>query len=201
MYEGLNPYEFIYMSRLGDSYARTALFRMYEKKLMCKVNVEMKRNGRFKIYRDDFVDEAYLALLIAMESYRPVCNCSFDTYLDIVIKRRFVDLIRKYNTASRIQVHNCIPFDAAFEHLDYVCTPELMASPLEEPEYYVRYQDAKVKLKEIVAHLSKKEKEIYDLWYEDLSYEEASQRLGISKSAYAGRLYRLKKSIREQLEE
>ena len=50
-----NPYELIYMSRMGDEYAQTTLFLQYEGLLNALVNQTLLAYPTVRRYRDDIL--------------------------------------------------------------------------------------------------------------------------------------------------
>lgn len=190
----------IYMSRLGDYYAKEALFRKYWKRLDCKVRVEMKHNNSFSVYRDDFIHEANCALIIAMDCFSEGRDCTFDTYLDVVVSSRFLDLVRKFNRCTKVHSHNCITYDLK-ENKDYfVRSPLFVADPINEPSYYYRYKQCEKDLKDYIKTLNHKEMLIFNHWLDGTAYQEACSDLGMSVGAYSSRLYRLKQKVKKAIQ-
>ena len=64
-----NPYELIYMSRMGDEYAQTTLFLQYEGLLNALVNQTLLAYPTVRRYRDDILQEARISLFQAINQY------------------------------------------------------------------------------------------------------------------------------------
>ena len=84
-----NPYELIYMSRMGDEYAQTTLFLQYEGLLNALVNQTLLAYPTVRRYRDDILQEARISLFQAINQYQESKSASFKTFVCLVVKRKF----------------------------------------------------------------------------------------------------------------
>ena len=178
-----NPYELIYMSRMGDEYAQTTLFLQYEGLLNALVNQTLLAYPTVRRYRDDILQEARISLFQAINQYQESKSASFKTFVCLVVKRRIWNVVRDILVEYQHKGFDSISLDD--QEVNYYEILE-QNNRLAEPEYYMQYQNAANRL---------------SCWMASESYQEASKRLGLSKKQYDGRLQRVKRKIKQALYE
>lgn len=191
-----NAYELLYMSRMCDEWAQKALFLQSRQMQKTMIQVIIARFRPYRIYEDDMLQEADLALIYAMDSYREDRQCSFKTFLSLLTKRRVWTALRHYSTDSLVQMHDTLTLHSQVsEDEPYYETFE-QKDPLSNPEYRLHFNDAVNRLNETVETLSNEEKQILDFWITEQPYQKACDAMGVSYKAYDGRLQRVRKKIR-----
>jgi RNA polymerase sigma factor, sigma-70 family len=193
-----NPYELIYMSRMGDEYAQTTLFLQYEGLLNALVNQTLLAYPTVRRYRDDILQEARISLFQAINQYQESKSASFKTFVCLVVKRRIWNVVRDILVEYQHKGFDSISLDD--QEVNYYEILE-QNNRLAEPEYYMQYQNAANRLQEEIGLLDEKERDILSCWMASESYQEASKRLGLSKKQYDGRLQRVKRKIKQALYE
>lgn len=106
LYE-INDYELIYLIREGNEGAERLMYKKYNAFIFKCI----KEFNVFKCYYDDFYQEGLLALSQALQTFDTNIECSFYSYLQIIIKRRFV---RYFKYSCKID----IPFSSYFEEFN-----------------------------------------------------------------------------------
>lgn len=194
-----NPYELLYMYRLGDEKALNMLFKNYEALFVSIVDNAVSTRRELHIYREDLMQEARCAMLEAIESYREDRNASFSTFLAVVAKRRIWKVLRYYLNGTRVQFHECVYLEDETESgtklYNLFSQPDRMA----EPEFYTNYRVAEDALYDTVQDMTEMERKILHAWMSEESYEIASKHCGIGVRGYDGRLQRLKKKIKNSI--
>ncbi|MBW9212448.1 MULTISPECIES: sigma-70 family RNA polymerase sigma factor [Terrabacteria group] len=193
-----NSYELIYMSRMGDEYAQTALFLQYEGLLNALVNQTLMAYPSVRCYRDDLLQEARISLFQAINQYQESKNTTFKTFVCLVVKRRIWNVVRDILVDHQHKGFDAISLDD--QDTNYYEILE-QSNRLAEPEYYVQYQTAANRLQEEIGLLDAEERNILSCWLASDSYQDASDKLGLSKKQYDGRLQRVKKKIKRALYE
>ncbi len=124
LYE-INDYELIYLIREGNEFAEHLIYKKYN----AFIYKCIKEFNVFKCYYDDFYQEGLLAVSQAIETFNMDIECSFYSYLQIIIKRRFV---RYFKYSCKID----IPFSSYFEEFNE--EPAIYNSKKEsiEDDYY-----------------------------------------------------------------
>ena len=85
-----NDNELLYLFSEGIEEALEILLEKY-------VGLIRKRVSSFKIqmrFRDDFLQEGYMALLIAIRTYHQESPKTFNKYFDLILQRRFIKILK-----------------------------------------------------------------------------------------------------------
>ena len=188
----LNDYELLYMIRAKDALAIELLLQKYENYMNHLMAKYVSEDGTSK---DDLHQECKILLITLAESYREDQGCRFLTYLVNGIRNRI---------GSRQRVHQRSLQGIKFVSLDSRINEEVNGSLIDlidprnafyQPEYEWRYAESVEVLRETLMSLSEKEKMVWSLMNEKLSYEECARILGITRKQFDNLRLRLKKKI------
>lgn len=189
-----NDNELLYLIRTGDPIAQQMLLDKYENYMM--VLMDRFVDGNLSESREDLKQECRILLADLCMRYREDQGCRFLTFLVNGLKNH---LKSKKRTEKRKMK------DVKFVSLDsYVSEDESGISYGEyinpknaffQPEYEWRYADSIRQLKELIESLSEKEKQVWKLMNEDVTYEQAAEIMGISRKQFDNMRLRLKKRI------
>ena len=86
-----NDYELLYLMNEFDEEAERILFEKYS-------NLIKARIRKFRIkqrYKDDFMQEGYYMLMIAVRTYDEYSGKTFNKYFDLILQRKFMRIIEK----------------------------------------------------------------------------------------------------------
>lgn len=86
-----NDNELLYLVYEGEDYALGILFNKY-------FSLIYKRLRAFKIKQknaEDFFQEGLMALNDAINTFNPMYSKSFNKYFDLILQRRFINILRK----------------------------------------------------------------------------------------------------------
>lgn len=86
-----NDYELLYLMNEFDEEAERILFEKYTNLIKAKIR-------KFKVksrYKDDFMQEGYYMLMIAIRTYDEFSNKTFNKYFDLILHRKFMRIISK----------------------------------------------------------------------------------------------------------
>lgn len=189
----LNDNELLYMMRTGDSEAHRLLLEKYENyiKMMLEKYVDMPD----LVSMDDLGQECRILLLELSETYRSDQGCRFLTYLVNGIQYRINNMNRvEHRKAKRFQSISLDMFvseDSDSTLLDILDSKHAFY----QPEYEWRYAESVKKLDQLLRSLSEKEKVVWRLMNEKLSYEEAARIMGVTRKQFDNMRLRLKKKI------
>lgn len=153
-----NDYELLYMINEFDEEAEYILYKKY-------CNLINKRMNDFKIRidcRDDFMQEGLFVLTNAIRSYNEYSNKSFNKYFDLLLQRRFSNILRDekkyfYNVVLK-------PDDSLiFECNTFVYNNEVHVTELSEFEQKVlKLKEQNYRPKEIAEEMKCDIKSIYN---------------------------------------
>ncbi len=136
---------------------------------------------------NDFVQEGLLGLLYSCKTYDENGASTFKSYMSLIVKRRFISIIRKSSTKKAIPDAAIVKIDDLKEDLkDFTHNPE-------ELILYREYLDAV--FKKLESLLSKNEYEVLMLYGNGLSYKEIAKRLSITEKSADNALQRARRKI------
>lgn len=166
-----NDNELLYLIKEHNEYALDIMHRKYLPLIKTRIK-------KFNIKRDyeDFIQEGYIALNVAIKRYRTTFHKSFNKYFDLLLQRRFICILRK-EEKHFYKIVYC-------EDLSY-----LYEEPKEEEVYKV---DDLPKM----GFLSCLEKEVYRLVYEKgYKAREIAMEIGIEVERVYNALGRIKRKV------
>lgn len=144
----------------------------------------------------DFTQEGLLGLLSACKTYNSDMGTTFKNYAATCIKNRFVSIIRKAKSKGAIPNENIVSIDdnrfSDTEELDFSDNNKL--NPEEIVVSKERLEEFLIQMKQ---SLSQKEITVAYFYLKGLTYEEISEKTGLSKKSVDNALQRVKKKLQE----
>lgn len=137
--------------------------------------------------RNDFVQEGLMGLLYACRTYDSTQKASFKSYVDIVVERRFISIVRKSNAKKAVPSASLVPLDDSID--------ELEGEGVDPEQLMLAKEHFSVLCSELKAILSEREYTVLMLYCGGLSYVQAAKKLGISAKSADNALQRAKKKI------
>ena len=137
---------------------------------------------------DDLFQEGLLGLLNAVESYNADGKASFRTYAGVCIRNKIISAVRSFQS-ERNKLNN--------EHCSFDDVQNVPSAPETEPETAFVIREAFEGFQDYIRNeLSEKEFEVLELYVEGKSYDEISQKLGISRKSCDNAIQRIRKKLR-----
>ncbi len=195
----MNPYELLYMSRTGDTYAIRALFNLYKPILIHEVRNAIEACPCLNIYWDDLMQECMLALCKAVESYREDRGSSFATFLTIVIRNTMITYTRSVKRKQMGRVNHMYSLDSMISENNPAIETLEQKNRLTDPEYVLRMNQARDRLMEQISKLNPKEQQVLQSWMNGSSYSDSAQEMGITTKQFDGRKQRVRKKIKKSI--
>ena len=189
----LNDYELLYMIRAKDEFALELLLKKYEQYMKFLMTKYMSEDGGLS--KEDLQQECRILLVTLAESYREDQDCRFLTYLVNGIRNRIGNCNRVHQRSIKglkfVSLDSCVNEEIGGSLIDLI-DPK---NAFYQPEYEWRYAELVERLRETLMSLSEKEKMVWSLMNEKLSYEEAARIMGITRKQFDNLRLRLKKKI------
>ncbi|MBR3344667.1 MAG: sigma-70 family RNA polymerase sigma factor [Solobacterium sp.] len=195
----MNPYELLYMSRTGDTYAVRALFNLYKPILIHEVKNAIEVCPCLNIYWDDLMQEGMLALYKAAEAYREDRGSSFATFLTIVIKNTMITYTRTVKRKQQGRVNHMYSLDSMISENNPAIELLEQKNRLTDPEYVLRMNQAMDQLMEQISKLNPREQQVLLNWMNGNSYTQSAREMGITTKQFDGRKQRVRKKIRRSI--
>ncbi|MBR5290382.1 MAG: sigma-70 family RNA polymerase sigma factor [Erysipelotrichaceae bacterium] len=189
----LNDYELLYMVRTKDATALQLILQKYEQYMNYLMARYIEPDGISS--KEDLQQECRILLLSLVESYREDQDCRFLTYLVNGVRNRIGNRNRVHQRSTKgirfVSLDSCVNEDAGGSLIDLI-DPK---NAFYQPEYEWRYAELVEALRDMLMSLSEKEKMVWSLMNEKLTYEEAAQMMGITRKQFDNLRVRLKKKI------
>lgn len=176
-----NDYELLYLARDNHEEVFDIIFWKYSFLIASRIK---KLNIPYSL-QSDFTQEGYVIIAYAVRNYNEYSKMSFTNYLDMILTRRFITLLRK-------------------EHIrNFVYDEELIDEMLD----YNNYENVILDLEEKIGNLnvskcgfSKLEQDIYEsLFIKKESVASISTRLDLSPKSIYNTRQRIVKKIQQKL--
>ena len=136
--------------------------------------------------KDDFIQEAMLALLSAAYTYSPYKNTSFKTYAGVCVQNRLRSVLKSEAAAKNLPLNTYVPLDEL--EISGGGDPESQLISAEETEALFRLFDR---------DLSLLEKQVLIRRIEGLSYAEISEKLHITEKSADNALQRVRSKLKK----
>lgn len=135
-------------------------------------------------HRDDLVQEGLLGLYFAVKSYDPSRNVPFEAYAVLCVKRKMYTYCNKF-------IKSDFNFAEELEDVesDFALEDDVVEKALKEALFT-----------ELKQNLSEKEKGVWELYLQDLSYADIAQRLGIAEKSVDNAMSRIKAKLKKVFE-
>ena len=189
----MNDYELLYMVRAKDTNALELLLKKYEQYMSYLMVKQFEPDGITS--KEDLQQECRILLLSLVESYREDQGCRFLTYVVNGVRNRIGNRNRVHQRSTKgikfVSLDSCVNEEAGGSLIDLI-DPK---NAFYQPEYEWRYADLVEALRNMLMSLSEKEKMVWSLMNEKLSYEEAARIMGITRKQFDNLRLRLKKKI------
>lgn len=194
MNESVN--ELLYMYRTGDQYAFHQLHKIYRPSVDYLVNRYIRMIPSMQSVAEDLKQEGMIAVFTAINTYRYDRDATFETYVNILIKRRLYNASRFY--ISKVSVNGFWEIGLSNEIME---NRRFYTTEYNSPEYALQFNEANRKLNKTVRKMKEIDRKVVETWKNDYTYLQASQKLGITEKSYDARLQKVRKKIRKALYE
>ena len=192
-----NINELLYMARMKDEAAVRILMDELKMQIRYDVTDIINIYGPLRCYEEDFMQEANLCFYVAMETFREDRNCSFPSYLTIIVKRRTWALVRKLSHSHCCGFNQTVALDHQYAEGESLLNLIENRDAMSNPEYYLHYTLALESLEGLMGALTERDGIICESWSQGEQYDISRKKLGLSYKQYEGRLRRLKHRVRE----
>lgn len=138
---------------------------------------------------EDLLQEGFLGLYAAAESFQETAGASFRTYAGSCIVRRMIDAARRYSSERNRPLNESLSLDSeAVSNLASESSPEELVELREQAENLFR---------RLEQELSPLERTAFSLYLSGCSRGEVEERSGMSLRAYDNAIYRVRNKLRQ----
>lgn len=189
-----NPYELLYMFRMGDTYAEKELYRIYRDMIISIVDKLIGKNKTLQLYREDLIQDGMIEIVKAVEYYREDREACFSTYVYTIVQNSLFAKVKTYCRYPEIQFHNMRSLDDPEINKKLKCEATLM-----DPVYYLDMREAQDCLCSMISDMNGKDKAVLYSVIRDEPCRYAAEHLHLTYAAYSTRKARIKKNLQEKL--
>ncbi len=187
-YKKINDYEVLYMIKEKDDYAQDIMFSKYEpiiKTMASKYSNFAKSKGADY---EDLVQEGYIGLSNAIDSYKDNCDTLFYSYAKLCIERQMGIYCRNLSSQKHEILNNACFDDAVYFN-------QVSAHQFTNPEQFNLYKLEDEKFIRYKNYFDMKDSCIFELRYNGFSYKEIGRLLDLSVSTIDSRLCMIRKTL------
>lgn len=193
-YFDLNDYELLYLVSEKDEDANRIIYEKYKPMIYSLANKYYKNLNSTDLELDDFIQEGFLGLSLAMNNYTEDKNCLFYTYANVVINSKMSNLISKSRAKKNIK--NTVSLNSYIKDDDDTELGELIADKKAViPESEVISNQLYSKIKELLYTLSIDDSCILELKINGFSDMDISRLLDIKRNVITYTLRNVRKRI------
>ena len=192
-----NPYELIYMSRMGDTNSMSVLFRDYQPYLVYVRDSMIGKHSAFNSMNEELLLELKISLFEATLRYREDQETSWRTFATVLMKRKLMNEIRKADV--RDWIDHTVSFDCLVREEEDSYKKVASKDFFGQPENYLDYKDGLDKINQVVRTMSEKEKNYVYFWVNQVSCEEGSTYMNVSKKRWYKQMNRVQQKVRDTL--
>lgn len=186
-YNRLTDEQLVELCRRDDDCAWSVLLSRYTSAAKIKVSIISES----KAERDDLLQEGFIGLFSAVNSFDSAKNVSFKTYANVCIRNSIINAVNHDGKKNKISL-DLSELENSEDCIDRALTPEELAISKSEV-------DALQKI--ISTTLSQKEKEVFRLFLGGFTYSEIAKKLGTSEKSVDGALQRARAKLKLALSE
>lgn len=187
-YRKLNDYEVVYMVRENDDEAREIIFNKYIPIVRRIASDHLALAKMARIEYEDLVQEGLIALNEAINKYNEHSGVLFYTFLCVCVERRILTYCRKMNSSK----HYLLNMALEDEYIYSVSDNDMFEAYFDE----INLERKFVSFKNLFDIL---ESNIFELRYNGFSYKEISELLDVPVSTIDGKLCKIRRILREAL--
>lgn len=182
-YSSLTDAQLIRLVKSGDDSA----FEMLAMKYLRNINFIARKYSAEGYEQNDFVQEGLLGLLYACRTFDENASASFKSYVDIIVQRRFISIVRKDNAKKAIPLKSMVQLDNLDESIeDKANNPE---------ELVLCREHLSQVMSNLKEHLTETEYSVLALYCGGHSYRQIAQKLNITPKSADNALQRARKKI------
>lgn len=192
-YKELNDNEIIYYIKDSIEEAKDILFEKYKPLIENIARRFLKYSSNIGLENNDLIQEGYLALNSAIETFDEQKNITFYTYAKNCIERKMISAIVKNNSFK----HKVLNESISYEVEDSEGTHLLFGNILEDNNYnplelILNKENEKNLISNIKEKLTELEAKVFDLKINGFSYKEIAEILDKDAKAIDNAIQRIK---------
>lgn len=192
-----SDYELVYLINEQDDLALEELIQKY-KGLMISYGYRFKELFKEEFDRHELFQITLLSLYQAVLTYDEQHQCSFVTYLKVIMKRDILLYARSLQRAKKKANMNTISLDESIKEEDGLYLVDLIENnqPSFNPVDYFWAKEEKEKLLALMHKESEEDEQVMLMWMEGYTYQEIGEKLHLRNKQVEYKLRKIRKKLK-----
>lgn len=177
-------------ARSGDQAALNQLIEYYEpevRKIACKYFLP-------RAEYDDLIQEGRIAVYQAVLAYKDHLDTPFLHFLRMVVKRKLIDIIRKYNRLKYFNINNAYSLNNVISETEDTSFLSVLPNAEDPATEVAAIDEARSIIKELNQDLSNLERQVFEHYFlQGFKQREVSEQLGLQPKSLDNAIQRIKR--------
>lgn len=197
----IDDYELIYLVLQGNEKALEDLIEKY-KGMMYRIFYLYKDTLKEKFDVNELYQIATISLYNSVLSYNENMECSFLTYLRVIIHRDILAYIRMLKRDRSLANLYSISLDQIVRDGDGIYMIDMVENNQGafNPPELLNLKELGILIEEVLSQFPKNEQEIFNLWYQGFSYEEIALITGCNIRKISYMLSKIKNKLKGSID-
>lgn len=192
-YKEINDYEQLYLIKENDDIAKEVMYTKYKPIVVSLASKYYNLLSKSGIDMDDLVQEGYIGLFNAINSFLETANACFYTFSIICVERQIKSYCKKYLSNKNKVMNNSYSIDAIGSDNDFLSIDVIEDSySNNNPDIYLTNAYDYIRMINFKHTLPLKESLIFELRYNGFKYREIANLLDISCNCVDNSIHRIK---------
>lgn len=159
-----------------------------------KPNIEKIANKYYisGFEKEDIYQECFIGVLSAMKYFDSSKNNNFYAFANLTIERRIIMLLKKSKRQKNISLSKSVSLDNKVNNNVDLTYLDFLKSDINQIEELKNKEILDEKKEKLNKHLSKMEKEVFNLYFKGYSYKKIAKEIGKTEKAVDNALQRIK---------
>lgn len=194
-------YELIYLISQGDEYALEQLINKYKGMILRSLD-EYRGMLMDKFDRTELYQLSLISLYQAIMTYNENMNCSFFTYLRIVVHRDILAYVRMLNRDRNKANLYAISLDQTIKESDGIYLIDTIQNNQREfnPKDYLNIKQLYILIQKQLSTFTDEEQRIFILWFNGYRYEEIMVITGVAMHRISYVVAKVKKKLKGSID-
>lgn len=182
-----NDYELILLAQEGDESTINYIYQKYKPIIIKKSKIAIQKIAYQGIEIDDIMQEAYIGLQEAIESFKENDETTFYTFANLCIDRKIANFIKKNSTGKGKILNEAIQISTNIEEIVKDNNSIHLENNITEKDV----------IKKISKKLTTFENEVFELKMKEYSIKEISEKLKVDIKSVYNAINRIKVKIQK----
>lgn len=187
-----NDYELIHSAQEGNEEAINYIYQKYRPIIIKKSNLAILNNDNIGIEINDIMQEGYIALKEAIDSFKEQDETSFYTFANLCIDRKILSFMKRMKAGKGKILNEAISLDDNLANI--------LTAKTDTADEVITSNHEESIIDKLLPRLSVLEKEVFDLKMDGYTVDEIAKKLNKSPKSIYNFIQRIKMKIKKIME-